>query len=465
MKIICILSCCTIIQCALTVSAQQAPKLAIVGVEAAPILARKYAGGSQVVTRPQTAANFEGTWRGTWRVKRQSVPLALVIPKPTDTAARAELKNLNTGLSWVATASQCNGTHINLTLPINGWRLEGDVDAAAGKMSAQWTRDSQTYPVTFFRQPGTADSPTAPAEPAVSTLDELIHAIDVQLIDTVEKAQMFTVIEDADLRHTVDGTSDGAYNLKNPTVAARFKAAGINYLLVTTVEDFQDQTVDMAQGRVAYQQSAANQQYSTRSSGFGGAQRVPGQSQYYRGSASDGAISSSSLRTQATFDPHAKKQQNIRLTVRSRIYDARTGALRDSANYSFSTNRTYTVAAQGNNTLSPTDLIEAAAKNVSDWTATRLSEGIFPIKVLDTDGKEITINRGLEAGLQVGQPYRVYAAGKEIKDPESGEVLGYDEVTIGRVAVTDLHEKFSKARILEDKGIAPGNLLRRITAR
>ncbi len=63
--------------------------------------------------------------------------------------------------------------------------------------------------------------------------------------------------------------------------------------------------------------------------------------------------------------------------------------------------------------------------------------------------------------LHTGQVYDVYVTGKEIKDPVSGEVLGHDENRVGRVTLTDLQPKLSKARIWEDKGITVGAILRR----
>jgi hypothetical protein len=150
------------------------------------------------------------------------------------------------------------------------------------------------------------------------------------------------------------------------------------------------------------------------------------------------------------------------LTVRCRLYDTISGALLDSATHKFSTNRGYVALAHGQNDLTKSDLIQMAAKNASEWAAVRVSEAIFPIKVLDQNEKEITINRGSEAGLKIGQVLGVYSAGKELRDPDTGEALGREEVTVGKVLMVDLHEKFSKARILEDKGIKLGAYLRRV---
>jgi hypothetical protein len=81
--------------------------------------------------------------------------------------------------------------------------------------------------------------------------------------------------------------------------------------------------------------------------------------------------------------------------------------------------------------------------------------------VLEKNEKEITINRGSEAGIQVGQLYQAFILGKEIKEPGTGAVLGRDEVIVGKIAISELHPKFCKARILDDNGIVTGSTLRR----
>ena len=93
---------------------------------------------------------------------------------------------------------------------------------------------------------------------------------------------------------------------------------------------------------------------------------------------------------------------------------------------------------------------------------TKTCEAVFPIKVLEQTGSEITINRGSQSGIRVGQVYSVYAAGKELTEPDTGAILGRQEVTVGRVVITELHKDFSKARVREHKGINAGAVLRKV---
>jgi hypothetical protein len=152
------------------------------------------------------------------------------------------------------------------------------------------------------------------------------------------------------------------------------------------------------------------------------------------------------------------------MTVRCRLFEATSGTVLDSVSRSFTNSRTYNVLAQTDQSYQAGDLLEASAKATADWAALRVGETINPIKVLDKNEKEITLNRGEESGLQPGQNYNVFTYGKELADPDTKEILGREENLVGRVSIGELQPKFCKARILEDKGIVLGSFLRRKAA-
>jgi hypothetical protein len=55
----------------------------------------------------------------------------------------------------------------------------------------------------------------------------------------------------------------------------------------------------------------------------------------------------------------------------------------------------------------------------------------------------------------------VYKAGIELKDPDTGEVLGVEEVNVGKVRVISVLPKVSKAEIIgADTGVAEGAIVR-----
>jgi hypothetical protein len=98
---------------------------------------------------------------------------------------------------------------------------------------------------------------------------------------------------------------------------------------------------------------------------------------------------------------------------------------------------------------------------MAERIAIHVTDVIFPIKVLIKNDKEVTINRGEGAGVAVGDTFNVFALGKQLIDPDTGEKLGNQEVNVGKVKITEVDPKFSKAQVLEDTGIDQGAILRK----
>ncbi|MBC8233916.1 hypothetical protein H8E77_30575 [bacterium] len=63
---------------------------------------------------------------------------------------------------------------------------------------------------------------------------------------------------------------------------------------------------------------------------------------------------------------------------------------------------------------------------------------------------QVYINLGSKHGIEVGGKLTVYEQGKEITDPETGELLGYEDDKVGLVEIIDvMSPTLSKANILE----------------
>jgi len=59
----------------------------------------------------------------------------------------------------------------------------------------------------------------------------------------------------------------------------------------------------------------------------------------------------------------------------------------------------------------------------------------------------LTVNRGASAGIAVGETYDLFTPGEALVDPDTGEVLGTNEVKVGRFTVTESQAKLSKGRL------------------
>ncbi len=76
-----------------------------------------------------------------------------------------------------------------------------------------------------------------------------------------------------------------------------------------------------------------------------------------------------------------------------------------------------------------------------------------PVVVLEVQGVEAYVNAGAEDGIKVGDKFNVYDQGKELRDPSTGEVLGYtDEQKVGAIQILEIKgAHLSKARIVDGR--------------
>ena len=475
--------------------AQQAPSLAVAGVQATPLLLKKYppqaaAAAAAMPEENTRAGTIAGTWTGPHR--QTSIPLNF-----TRADSRADPSDLPG--DWEGTlvsgrvkqrlilhlARLANG---NLSATLDNLDQDRPAQAPALRKGRSGLRAKVVgYQAPLLRLDWPGDgfytgnfSPGKSSGPSLArgfSLEEVLHALDVQLADRFGAMHMFTVLEESDLRQSITvpgGQSNQVCNVKNPTIAEQYRSAGIDYLLATTVEDFEDQTLDLMQGRVdvARVDIKGSRESKEKAEGTGGSTTTrtqnKGQSVTHQEGGSSGSRQSSSSvgvsgqATAAQLDPSVQKAQSVRLEVRFKLYLAASGTVLDSATYTFQTNRTYVAVAGGSASKAASDFYQHAARNCAAWAANRITDVVFPIKVLEKSDGVITINRGEGSAVQVGQVFRIFSVGKELRDPGTGEVLGHDETTVGKVTISELHPKFSKARVLEDTGIAPGAILRRL---
>jgi len=245
------------------------------------------------------------------------------------------------------------------------------------------------------------------------SLDRVLQSMNGQLIDRINATRKFQVVARSDLDDILkeqDFASSGNVDLNDKSAAQQFKIAGVKYLVVTTVDDFQDY----------------NEVATFQGTGRSASKRV------------------------------------IRLSCVGKIYDSTTGKLLESTNFQISNkdiseNKTYSARDSNLNE----DLLVAIAREMSGKIANRVTDVIFPPKVLSKRDKQITINRGDGTDIAVGQIWNVFALGEELIDPDTKESLGREEILIGKAKITSILPKTSTAEIIEDLGIDKEAVLRK----
>jgi len=154
-------------------------------------------------------------------------------------------------------------------------------------------------------------------------------------------------------------------------------------------------------------------------------------------------------------------KRTIRLSTTAKIYDSTTGNLMESANVRL-TRKDDRMNQEGlQRDAEETDvLLLEITRDAAEQIATRIADLVFPVRVLIKRDQQITINRGDGAGVEVGQVFNVFAEGETLVDPDTGEILGREEVLVGKARVVSVQPKFSTAELLEDLGIDRGAVLR-----
>ena len=241
-------------------------------------------------------------------------------------------------------------------------------------------------------------------------LRQVLETLDTTLIYQVNASRKFEVVARKDsLKALLNEQEFGASGNVDPATAAQaFKLAGAQYLVLTTITDF-----TMGQETAQF-------------TGIG----------------------------------VSANRESVRVSCSIEIYDTTTGKLIESARFrghQINTN------PQGNATDEGVTLTKITDRLAID-ILNRIVDVIYPAKVVAKLGTQVTINRGDNAGISVGQTWSVYALGAEIVDPDTGEKLGRNEAEVGKIKISRITPKLSYGEAFEDTGIVIGSIVRPTSA-
>ena len=248
----------------------------------------------------------------------------------------------------------------------------------------------------------------------LNAMQRLREAMDSQLMDRFHNTRKFTLIgrtQMDELMKEISFAGSGIVNKNDPSAARAMEGAGIKYLLITTIDNFNDvrKELILEGGRRA------------------GVRRV------------------------------------MQVSAVAALYDTTTFKVLETANIAIENKDVNMEQDMVRTTGSENDkLITDSAYLLADKIATRVVEVLYPAKVVGRTDDQITVNRGDGTGIAAGQTYEVYALGKEMIDPDTKESLGKEEVKVGLVRITSVQPRTSKAQLLEDKGVDVGHVLRSV---
>jgi curli biogenesis system outer membrane secretion channel CsgG len=241
-------------------------------------------------------------------------------------------------------------------------------------------------------------------------LRQVLETLDTTLIYQVNTSRKFEVVARKDsLKSLLQEQEFGASGNVDPATAAQVcKLAGAQYLVITTITDF-----TMGQENVEF-------------SGIG----------------------------------VSANRESVRVSCSVEIYDTTTGKLIESARFR---GHEINASGRGNSTDEGITLTKITDRLATD-ILNRVVDVIYPAKVVAKLGTQVTINRGDNAGISVGQTWSVYGLGPEIVDPDTGEKLGRNEAEVGKIKISRITPKLSYGETVEDTGIVVGSIARPASA-
>jgi hypothetical protein len=180
-----------------------------------------------------------------------------------------------------------------------------------------------------------------------------------------------------------------------------------------------------------------------------------------------GSISNFGTRTTGSdYLVTQSKRQEATCTVDIRVVDAETGEILyadsgkgvskvTSASFlGMGTRGGYAESMEG-------DVLRAAISQLTVNITSQINRKPWSCRIALVSGERIFMSAGSESGLEVGQKLRVYSQGAEIKDPDSGLVIGRDEEEIGILEVMNHSgDKMSVGKMVKGNMPKKGDLCR-----
>lgn len=160
-------------------------------------------------------------------------------------------------------------------------------------------------------------------------------------------------------------------------------------------------------------------------------------------------------------DKYVRRDSGM-LEVSAQIIDTSTGSIKTTfvLKSSFATKKKVVNSKGG----APSSVhYTKMAKKISAQMADQLIDTVFPMKVLNIQGKQVWINRGKDGGLKKGQILQIFRPGMALIDPDTGENLGSAETMIGKLKIKRINPKFTIAEIVskeEGESVERGDILR-----
>ena len=106
--------------------------------------------------------------------------------------------------------------------------------------------------------------------------------------------------------------------------------------------------------------------------------------------------------------------------------------------------------------------LQEAIKEAVNLITIKTEDIAWQGKVMKVSGDVVYITGGEDVGIENGSTFLVLKTLEELTDPDTGEVLGVETKTLGKITVVEVQEKFSKAKTVdfEPSEISRGDIVK-----
>jgi curli biogenesis system outer membrane secretion channel CsgG len=143
-------------------------------------------------------------------------------------------------------------------------------------------------------------------------------------------------------------------------------------------------------------------------------------------------------------------RRTIRLAVSVDVLDSTSGVVGETATVTVEATDTADedTRARPEGSDPTSRLIDQLASDAAVQVACRLLDVAYPATVVAANGSVVTINRGTGGCLDADQIWIATRRGEVIVDPDTGDVLGFDEADTGAVRITRVEARLARATVL-----------------
>lgn len=254
----------------------------------------------------------------------------------------------------------------------------------------------------------------ARAQGQSQALEQILAAADSQLTAALANTRRFDVVARSDLRTVLreqDLAESGLVDPSDPQAARAYALAGARYVVTVSVDNFQD--------------AVARAEFT-------------------------GGLGDTTM-----------ERRTVQMLATLKIYDTSTAVLLETVPLTIEQSEVReTLPGARHEGRLTNALLGGVAERFAREAANAVLARLAPARVLAYTMGQITLNRAEGTGVEPGQIWRVYHAGRALVDPETGETLGAEEIPVGWARITEVNPRFSKAQAIEDAGITVGSVLR-----